>query len=42
MENLEKTFQLQDIPPSQFQWKDQTIAAQQWCSEFRIPYIKQK
>jgi 23S rRNA U2552 (ribose-2'-O)-methylase RlmE/FtsJ len=36
-ELLEKTIQLKDTPPSQYQWKDQYQKAYQWCSEFRIP-----
>jgi hypothetical protein len=39
---LEKTIQLQDTPPSQYQWKDQYQKAHQWCSEFRIPANKAK
>lgn len=41
-EVLEKTIQLQDTPPSQYQWKDQYLKAQQWCSEFHIPANKLK
>ena len=39
---LEKTIQMQDTPPSQFQWKDQYLKAQQWCTQFHIPGNKLK
>jgi hypothetical protein len=39
---LEKTINIQDIPPHEFQWKDQYNQAYQWCSHFRIPCIKPK
>ncbi len=35
--NLEKTIQLGDTPVSQYDWKDQSLKAYQWCSEFRVP-----
>jgi 23S rRNA U2552 (ribose-2'-O)-methylase RlmE/FtsJ len=39
---LEKTINLQDTPPSQYSWKEQYEHAYQWCSEFRIPYLRTK
>jgi len=42
VENLEGTLLLQDVPPSQFDWKDQYGKAIQWCSEFHVPATKPK
>lgn len=42
VENLEGTLLLQDVPPSQFDWKDQYGKALQWCSEFHVPATKPK
>ena len=42
IENLQKTLDLQDTPPSQFQWKEQYANALRWCSEFRVPSQKPK
>ena len=39
---LEKTINMQDIPPTEFNWKEQYNQAYQWCSHFRIPCIKPK
>ena len=39
---LEKTINMQDIPPTEFNWKEQYNQAYQWCSHFHIPCIKPK
>lgn len=39
---LEQTINLQGTPPSQYQWKEQYENAYQWCSHFRIPYLRTK
>lgn len=39
---LEKTINLQDTPPSNYQWKEQYENAYQWCAQFRIPYLRTK
>ena len=40
MDNLEGTLLLQDLPPSQFDWKEQYTKALSWCSEFHVPAQK--
>jgi hypothetical protein len=42
MDILVQTINLQDTPPSEFQWKEQHANAHRWCSEFRIPSVKPK
>ena len=42
MMNLQRTIDLQDTPPSAFQWKEQYANALQWCSEFHVPGQKPK
>jgi hypothetical protein len=42
IENLQKTLDLQDIPPSEFQWKEQYTNALRWCSEFHVASQKPK
>ena len=39
---LKKTIEMDNTPPSEFQWKDQYDKAQKWCLEFRIPNNKYK
>lgn len=41
-ENLQKTLDLQDTPPSEFQWKEQYNNALRWCSEFHVASQKPK
>jgi hypothetical protein len=42
MENLQKTIDLQDIAPSEYQWKEQYALATRWCLDFHIPTQKVK
>jgi 23S rRNA U2552 (ribose-2'-O)-methylase RlmE/FtsJ len=42
IENLQKTLNLQNTPPSEFQWKEQYVNALRWCGEFRVPSQKPK
>jgi 23S rRNA U2552 (ribose-2'-O)-methylase RlmE/FtsJ len=42
MENLQKTIDLQTIPPSEYQWKEQYANATRWCLDFHVPVQKPK
>jgi len=42
LENIQKTINLQDLSPAQYDWKDQYDKAYQWCVEFHVPAQKQK
>lgn len=41
-QNLQKTLDLQDTPPSQYTWKEQYANALRWCAEFHVPTQKPK
>lgn len=42
IENIEKTIAMQNVTTETYDWKHQYQLAQQWCSNFRIPFTKPK
>ena len=42
IENIEKTIRMQGSFHQSYDWKPQYTLAQQWCSQFRVPFTKRK
>jgi 23S rRNA U2552 (ribose-2'-O)-methylase RlmE/FtsJ len=42
IENIEKTIRMQGSFHQSYDWKPQYTLAQQWCSQFRVPFTKPK
>ena len=42
IENIEKTIKIQEVFHQSYDWKPQYMLAQQWCSQFRVPFLKPK
>jgi cap1 methyltransferase len=42
IENIEKTIRMQETFHQSYDWKPQYTLAQQWCSQFRVPFTKPK
>ena len=42
IENIEKTISMQESFQQPYDWKPQYALAQQWCSQFRVPFLKPK
>lgn len=42
IENIESTISIQGLSIESYDWKPQYTLAQQWCSQFRVPFTKPK